>query len=71
MQVTSLSELTSNELELWTLDDAEAWKEAEVGPAPEKWMEEDPLLDCDLWMEGPDTDTISIHGLGRLSLHFS
>ena len=62
-------ELKANDLELWTLDDAEAWKEAEVGSAPDAWIEEDPLLDNDLWMEGADTDSLSIEGLGRLGIH--
>ncbi len=68
MQARTQTELKAIDLELWTLDDAEAWKEAEKGLAPNMWIDEDPLLDNDLWMEGSDVDTLSIEGLGRLGI---
>ncbi len=69
MQARTQPELLTNDLELWTLDDAEAWKEAET--SPDRWIDEDPLLDNDLWMEGTDCDSLSIEGLGRLGIHIS
>ena len=71
MQARTQTELKANDLELWTLDDAEAWKEAEVGSTPDMWQDEDSLLDDDLWMEGTDYDTLSIEGLGRLGIRVS
>ncbi len=70
MQATTQTQVTLNDLELWTLDDAEAWKEAEIG-APNMWKDEDPLLDNDLWMEGAECNSLSIEGLGRLGIHFA
>ena len=68
MQRRTQTELKADDLELWTLDDAEAWKDAEVGSTPDAWLDEDPLLDNDLWIEGADYDTLSIEGLGRLGI---
>ncbi len=68
---TTQTNATLNDLELWTLDDAEAWKEAEVGSAPEMWMDEDPLLDNDLWMDGMSGDSLSVESLGRLGIRVS
>ena len=67
MQPRSLMEVTTNDLELWTLDDAETWKEAEVCPIPEGWAD-DPLLDNDLWMENTDCGSLSIEALGQLGI---
>ncbi len=69
MQTRTQMEVTPNDLELWTLDDAEAWKEAEGGSSSDLWMDEDPVLDNDLWMEG--ADVLSISGLGRLGIRVS
>ena len=71
MQARTQLELRTNDLELWTLDDADAWKEAEVGTPPDLWMDEDPLLENDIWMEGADCDTLSVGGLGRLGVRVS
>ncbi len=71
MQTRTQMEVTPNDLELWTLDDAEAWKEAEVGSSSDLWLDEDPLLDNDLWMEGADSDSLSINGLSRLGIRVS
>ncbi len=68
MHARTQTEIKTTDLELWTLDDAEAWKEAETGSAPNMWLDEDPLLDNDLWMEGSDVDSLSIEGLGRLGI---
>lgn len=71
MRARPQTDLTPNDLELWTLDDAEAWKEAETGSTVDLWLEEDPVLDSDLWMEGADHDSLSLEGLGRLGVHIA
>ncbi len=71
MQARTQLEVTPNDLELWTLDDADAWKEAEVGSTSDLWMDDDPLLDNDLWMEGSDCESLSVAGLGRLGIRIA
>ena len=61
------SEVGSREIEQWTSDDAEAWREAQRCAESEGWLDEEPLLESDLI--GTDAgDTISIGGLGRLAV---
>ena len=68
MEARSRLELAQNDLELWTLDDAEAWKEAEDFARSQRWADDDPVLDDDLWLEGEESGTLSIRGLGRLGI---
>ncbi|MCP3962076.1 MAG: hypothetical protein GY719_29895 [bacterium] len=69
MQQSNHSQIGRLDLELWTRDDADAWNEAQLFPDSETGLDEDPLLDNDLWMS---TDvggyTVSIGGGGRLQL---
>lgn len=71
MQTRTQMEVTPNDLELWTLDDAEAWKEAEGGTSSDLWMDEEQLLEDDLWMDGADSDSLSFSGLGRVGIRLS
>ncbi len=70
MEARTLSEVNSNDLDLWTLDDADAWKEAERSLGPDLWTEEDPVLDNDLWMDDC-LEVLSVRGLGRLGIRVS
>ena len=67
MQTTARSEVSRQELELWTVEDAETWKEAELFADSEVWLDEDQLLDNDLWMD-TDCGELSIESLGRLGI---
>ncbi len=69
MDARSRMELTPNDLELWTSDDAESWKEADTFAASQAWADDDDLLlDNDLWMEGDDGCMLTVRGHGHLSL---
>ena len=68
MEARSRMELTPNDLELWTLDDAESWKEAETIATSEAWVDDDPVLDNDIWLGDDDSGTLSVRGLGRLGI---
>ena len=68
---TTHSEVNRQELELWTLEDAETWKEAEFFAETEVWMDEDPLLDNDLWMDGEGGAELTLEGLNRLGIRVS
>ena len=68
MEARSRFELTQNDLELWTLDDAETWKEAEAFAKSQLWIDDDPVLDDDLWMEGEEGGSLSMRSLGRLGI---
>lgn len=70
MQPSSHSQVSSNDLEIWTLDDAEAWREAERCPEFEG-LEDDPVLDNDLWMDADLDGALSIRALGRLGIRVS
>ncbi len=71
MQTRIRPELTINDLELWTLDDAEAWNAAENRLVSEVRIDDDPLLDDDLLMAGETPATLSIRGLERLGIRVS
>ncbi len=64
-------EVSRQELELWTLEDADTWKEADLFSDSEVWTEEDPLLDNDLWMDTGGGDSLSLESLGRLGIRVS
>ena len=68
MQQTTYSRIGRQELEVWNHDDAEAWNEAQLYPGSEPGLDDDPLLDNDLWMSADLGDTVAISGLGRLQL---
>lgn len=71
MQTATHSEVSRRELELWTLEDAETWKEAELCADSEVWMDEDPLLDNDLWLDGDCGEGLTLESLGRLGIRAS
>ncbi len=68
MQTRTRPELMLNDLELWTLDDAEVWNMAERSPVSEVPIEDDLLLDSDFWLEDENCGTLSTRGLGRLGI---
>ena len=68
MQPRTHSEASGQDLELWTLDDADAWKETELFADSEAGTEDDPLLDNDLWMDTDCGDVLSFETLGRLGI---
>ena len=68
MQPRAGSEIRRRDVELWTRDDAEAWKEAEASSASEAWMDDDFLLDNDLWTDGDAGETLSLSSLRRLGI---
>ncbi len=68
MQASTLTEVAMNDLELWTMDDAEAWNEAALCPDLDIAMDDDPMLDNDFWMESDSCEVLSIEGLGRLGI---
>ena len=70
MRARTLTEVNSNDLDLWTLDDADAWKDAERGLGPETWTEDDPVLENDLWMDDR-CEVLSVRGLNRLGIRMS
>ena len=53
MQPRTSSRFRHRDVELWTRDDADAWREAQLEPIPDAWTEDDVLLDSDLWLEDP------------------
>ena len=57
------------ESELWTRDDAELMRDADLGSDPESWMDDDLLLDGDLWAD--TEDDLSAAGLRRLGIRVS
>ncbi len=71
MHPRSHVDASSSDFELWTLDDAEAWKEAELDADSEAWLEEDLVLENDLWMDADLGGTLSIRSLGQLGLRIS
>ena len=68
MQPRTHSQVSLQELELWTLEDAETWKEAELLTDNEVLLDEDLLLDNDLWMDSDCTEGLSLESLGRLGI---
>ena len=69
MRQTTDSRFGSQDIDVWTPDDAEAWNEAQLSSSSETALDEDPLLDNDLWMNADvGGDTVAISGLGRLQL---
>lgn len=71
MQPRTHSQASRQELELWTLDDADAWKEAELFADSEAWTDEDPLVDNDLWTDADCVSGLTIEGLGQLGIRVS
>ena len=68
MQANTLTEVAANDLELWTMDDAEAWNEAARCSELDVTMDDDAILDDDFWMESDSCEVLSIEGLGRLGI---
>ncbi len=69
MQANAITEVAMNDLELWTMDDAEAWNEAARDSELAVAMDDDPMLDDDFWMESDSCEVLSVEGLGRLGIH--
>lgn len=61
----------NRESELWTGDDAEFWQEAENSPGSEGWMEDDCLLENDLWTESQTGEQLSLSNLRELGIRVS
>ncbi len=68
MQANTITEVAMNDLELWTMDDAEAWNEAARCADLDASMDEDPVLDNDFWLENDSCEVLSVEGLGRLGI---
>ena len=68
MQPRTQPQVDRQELELWSLEDADTWKEAELFSDNEVLMDEDHLLDNDLWMDTDCGDVLSLESLGRLGI---
>ena len=68
MQPRTHSQVNRRELELWTLEDADTWKEAELFSDNEVLVDDDHLLDNDLWMDTDCGDVLSLESLGRLGI---
>ena len=68
MQPRTHSEVSRQELELWTLEEADSWKDAELFSDGEAAIEDDILLDNDLWMDTDCGDVLSFESLGRLGI---
>ena len=71
MQTRAQHPAHAADIELWSLEDAEAWKEAELCDDFETWMDEDCLLDNDLWMDAEAGSGISPESLNRLGIRAS
>ncbi len=69
MQASTITEVAMNDLELWTMDDAEAWNEAARCSDMDGAMDDDPMLDNDFWLENDSCEVLSVEGLGRLGIH--
>ncbi len=68
MQATTLTEVAANDLELWTMDDAEAWNEAARNSELALALDDDSMLDDDFWMESDSCEALSMESLGRLGI---
>ena len=68
MQASTVTEAAMNDLELWTMDDAEAWNEAARSSDMDIALDDDPVLDNDFWLENDSCEVLSIEGLGRLGI---
>lgn len=71
MQARTEGDASRNHPELWTLDDAEAWREAELDSDVDMWMDDCPVLDDDLWMDSGIGETLTVRSLGQLGIRVS
>lgn len=68
MQPSTRSTSSYPEFEAWGRDDADAWREAEQQTGLEAWVDDDVLLDSDLWMDNDFAGELSEPSLRRLGI---